>query len=200
MIHRIIEPSEEASGTIQTTDDIIGFIAGQPPMMDILRAVEALALPDCWIGAGFVRNVIWDVLHDRPWSPSYGDIDVVYFDADHLSPDHDVRIEAKLKSSMPSAPWSVKNQARMHGANGDPPYADTADALRHWPETCTAVAVHSSGSSIKLLAPFGVADLVTLIVNPAPAFAHKIGVYRARVAQKQWTQRWPKLRVNSLRD
>jgi uncharacterized protein len=60
--------------------------------------------------------------------------------------------------------------------------------------------VHSNGSRIELLAPFGVADLVTLIVNPAPAFAHKIGVYRARVAQKQWTQRWPKLRVNGLRD
>ncbi len=169
-------------------------------MIDILRLVEALDLPDCWIGAGFVRNAIWDVLHDRPWSPSYSDIDVVYFDADNLSSDQDIRIETKLRASMPDTPWSVKNQARMHHANGDPPYADTADALRHWPETCTAVALHSVAAHIELLAPFGVSDLVTLAVNPTPAFAHKIGVYRARVAQKQWAQRWPNLRINGLRD
>jgi uncharacterized protein len=183
-----------------SADDITSFIARQPSMMDILRLVDALDLPDCWIGAGFVRNVIWDALHDRPWSPSYGDVDVVYFDADRLSPDHDTGIEAKLKSATPEIRWSVKNQARMHGANGDPPYADTSDALRHWPEICTAVAVRSKAPRIELLAPFGVSDLLTLIVNPSPAFAHKIGIYRSRIAQKQWAQRWPKLRINGLCD
>jgi hypothetical protein len=185
---------------IQTTIDIIRFVAGQPSMMNILRVVEALNLPDCWTGAGFVRNVVWDALHDRPWSPSYSDIDVVYFDADNLGADRDVRIETKLRASIPDAPWSVKNQARMHRGNGDPPYGDTPNALRHWPETCTAVAVRSVASQIELLAPFGISDLVSLIVNPTPAFAHKIGVYQARVAQKKWTQRWPNLLINGLRD
>jgi uncharacterized protein len=168
--------------------------------MAILRLAETLDLPDCWIGAGFVRNVIWDALHYRPWSPSYGDIDVVYFDTDHLDPDHDTRIETRLKSSMPKTPWSVKNQARMHGANGDPPYADTPDALRHWPEACTAIAVRSIASRVELLAPFGVSDLLSLIVAPTPAFVHKIGIYRSRVAQKRWAQRWPKLRIKGLTD
>jgi hypothetical protein len=40
-----------------------------------------------------------------------------------------------------------------------------------WPETCTAVALRSIASHIELLAPFGVFDLVTLIVNLTPAFA-----------------------------
>lgn len=169
-------------------------------MMNILRAVEALNLPDCWTGAGFVRNVVWDALHDRPWSPSYSDIDVVYFDADDLSLDQDIRMETKLTASIPDVPWSVRNQARMHRGNGDRPYVDTADALRHWPETCTAVAVRFIASQIELLAPFGISDLVALIVNPTPAFAHKIGAYRTRVAQKQWAKRWPDLRINGLRD
>jgi hypothetical protein len=185
---------------LRSADDIASFIAAQPSMMDILRLVEALDLPDCWIGAGFVRNVIWDALHNRPCSPSYGDIDVVYFDADHLSPDHDARVETRLERSMPHTPWSVKNQARMHDANGDPPYADTSDALCHWPERCTAIAVRSIASRVELLAPFGVSDLLTLIVNPTPAFVHKIGIYRSRVAQKRWAQRWPKLRINCLSD
>jgi uncharacterized protein len=185
---------------IQTIDDIIRFVAGQPSMMKILRLAETLNLPDCWIGAGFVRNVVWDALHDRPWSPSYSDVDVVYFDADNLDPDEDIRIETKLTASIPGIPWSVKNQARMHRGNGDPPYVDTGNALRHWPETCTAVAVRSVASQIELLAPFGISDLVSLIVNPTPAFARKIDAYRARVAQKQWAQRWPNLRINGLRD
>ena len=187
-------------GAIETAGDIVRLIALQPPMMDILRRVEALHLPDCWIGAGFVRNVIWDALHGRPWSPSYGDIDVVYFDAGNLGAERDIQIEAGLKRSMPGVPWSVKNQARMHQANGDPPYADTADALRHWPEICTAVAVRSIGSCIELLAPFGVSDLVGLTVSPTPAFAGKLDIYRARIARKQWAQRWPRLCITALSD
>jgi hypothetical protein len=185
---------------LRTADDIVGFIALQRPMMDILRVVEALDLPDCWVGAGFVRNVVWDVLHDRPWGPSYGDIDVVYFDAGNAHADRDIAIEARLKRSMTGYPWSVKNQARMHDANGDPPYADMADALAHWPETCTAVAIRSAGPRIELLAPFGVSDLVILTVRPTPAFAGKLDIYRARIAGKQWARRWPRLRIGSLGD
>ena len=183
---------------LQNAEDIARLVAGQPAMIDMLRGVAALALPDGWIGAGFIRNVVWDALHGRAWTPSYGDVDVVYFDAGNLSLDRDIEFEAKLRAAMPDAPWSVKNQARMHAGNGDPPYADTADALRHWPETCTAVAVRLRAGQVDLLAPFGVGDLVALIVTPTPAFARKIDVYRARVAQKQWALRWPKLRIDAL--
>jgi hypothetical protein len=185
---------------ICTVDDIASFIAAQPPMMAILRLVAGLGLRDGWIGAGFVRNVIWDALHDRPWSASYGDVDVVYFDARHRDADHDRGIEARLAGAMPDVPWSVANQARMHLRNGDPPYVDTADALRHWPETCTAVAVRLNASGIDVLAPFGIADLVGLAVDPTPAFAAKPEVCRARIVEKRWLQRWPRLRVTGLGD
>src|ERR1700730_13912907 len=74
------------------------------------------------------------------------------------------------------------------------PYADTAEAVRHWPETCTAIAARTLDARIELLAPFGVDDLISLVVQPTPAFANKIEVYRARVARKAWQVRWPKLR------
>ncbi|HVT28225.1 MAG TPA: nucleotidyltransferase family protein [Lacipirellulaceae bacterium] len=159
----------------------------------MLAAVGTLALPDCWIGAGFVRNPIWDALHGFAWSATDTDIDVVYFDAGDIDPKRDGAIEAGLAAAIPGEPWSVKNQARMHVQNGDPPYADTADAMRHWPETCTAVAVRSVGSRVDLLAPFGVDDLLGMIVRPTPAFADKLDIYRARLARKQWPKRWPLL-------
>jgi hypothetical protein len=49
------------------------------------------------------------------------------------------------------------------------------------------------GSSFSLL--FGVDDLISLVVQPAPAFAKKMEVYRARVTRKACQRRWPKLRI-----
>ena len=166
-------------------------------MMEILHAVEALRLPDSWVGAGFVRNPVWDALHDRPWSASYTDVDVLYYDTANANPEQDRRIEADLGTSVPAVPWSVKNQARMHLQNGDGPYADSADAMRHWPETCTAIGVRAIGSRIEILAPFGTDDLISLVVRPTPAFANKVEVYRARVAHKAWSVSWPKLHISS---
>jgi uncharacterized protein len=129
-----------------------------------------------------------------PGSASYTDIDVVYFDASNIDPKYDEVIEAELRVALPDAPWSVKNQARMHLRNGDPPYADTADAMRHWPETCTAVAVRSIEARVELLTPFGTDDLLGMIVRPTPTFANRIEAYRARFARKDWAKSWPMLR------
>ena len=34
--------------------------------MEMLKVVAGLALPDCCIAAGFVRNLVWDHLHGNP--------------------------------------------------------------------------------------------------------------------------------------
>jgi hypothetical protein len=185
------------SGDIRTAGDITRLIAGQPQMMDILSAVSSLNLQDCWVGAGFVRNAVWDAIQGLPRQPHCGDgdVDVVHFDRSNLCPECDLAIEARLAVSLPGVPWQVRNQARMHLRNGDMPYADTADAIRHWPETCTAVAVRSDRGRLRLLAPLGISDLVSMTVTPTPAFADKDDVFRARVAEKQWTRRWPDVRI-----
>ena len=190
--------SSKARLTESTTFDIRTFVAAQPVMMTALAAVERLALPDCWVGAGFVRNPVWDALHGYPWSASYTDIDVVYFDPANIDPKYDDVIEAELAVAIPSAPWSVKNQARMHLQNGDALYRDTADAVRHWPETCTAIAVRWAGFRVELLAPFGVDDLLGMIVRPTPAFANKLDIYRARLVRKAWSKSWPLLREREV--
>jgi len=50
---------------IESADNICALVARQADVMRLLRSVEELALPDCWIGAGFIRNAIWDALHGR---------------------------------------------------------------------------------------------------------------------------------------
>jgi hypothetical protein len=180
--------------------------------MRVLAFVKAQGLPDCWIGAGFVRNAVWDALAGRPAAALFEDIDVVWFDATRCEANVDRRIERDLAAMSPSWRWSVKNQSRMHVRNADPPYRCCEDALRHWPETATAVAVRlAEAGHIEILAPFGLDDLFAGIVRPTPAFAgdgkkHRAGndssrphgkraVFEARWREKRWLERWPFLRV-----
>src|SRR3546814_6473900 len=103
--------------------------------MEALAAVAALNLPDCWIGAGFVRDAVWDHLHGR--SPSFptADVDVIWFASEGADEQADRDLEQRLRHRWPQFLWSVKNQARMHRRNGDAPYGSATDAMKHWPRS-----------------------------------------------------------------
>ncbi|MGO4573590.1 nucleotidyltransferase family protein [Microvirga sp. 2TAF3] len=176
--------------------DIAHFLETQADLRGFLASVESLGLPDCWIGAGFVRNAIWDALHGRSFDTgSLNDVDVVYCDSADSSRERDIALERQLRELHPGPPWSVKNQARMHRRNGDAPYRDTRDAIAHWPETATAIAARSVNGRVEIIAPHGVEDLLNLIVRPTPVFRSKIGIYRQRAAGKDWPVRWPRLTI-----
>lgn len=84
----------------------------------------------------------------------------------------------------------------MHVHNGDAPYDSTESALRAWPDTATAVAVRALAGELQVLAPYGLGDLFGLLVRPTPSFAgDKRALFQARVGQKRWLERWPRLRV-----
>lgn len=50
-------------------------------LMAALRAVGSLGLPSWCIGAGVIRSMVWDALHDRPQPSLTTEVDVAYFDA-----------------------------------------------------------------------------------------------------------------------
>ncbi|MGX1264365.1 hypothetical protein RKD55_002169 [Rossellomorea marisflavi] len=180
--------------------DILQMIEKDSWMMNILKATAELDLPDCWVCAGFIRNKVWNHLHDRGWEP-LNDIDVVYYDPRDVTEETERKIEIQLLKAVPGAPWSVKNQARMHEVNGDEPYASTADAISKFPETATGVAVRINGEhGLQLLAPWGVKDLVTMEVRPTPHFEgkpHGYTVYEKRMQEKGWNIKWPMVKVFS---
>ena len=171
------------------------LIASDAPRMRILARVRALGLPDCWVGAGFVRKLVWDHLHGHATSPLPQDVDVIWFDPAHAEPERDRELEAALRGVDGTVAWSVKNQARMHRRNGDAPYRSSLDAMRCWPETATAVAVRLAGPDlIEVAAPFGLDDLFGLVVRPTPRFvAEKHAVYLERMRGKNWQATWPRL-------
>ncbi|MCC5971637.1 MAG: nucleotidyltransferase family protein [Pararhodobacter sp.] len=160
-----------------------------------LGLVEVLALPEGCIGAGFVRNLVWDHFHGRRSDCRDADIDVLYFDRTHAGADRDADLEAGLRARAPQFRWSVSNQARMHRRNGDAPYTSVEDAMRHWPETATAVAALRAGTACRILAPFGVDDLMGMILRPTSASPHKLHAFNARLDSKGWRCRWPDVRL-----
>ncbi|MFC3676268.1 nucleotidyltransferase family protein [Ferrovibrio xuzhouensis] len=167
-------------------------------LMAILRAVRGLGLPDWAVGAGAIRNRIWDRLFGLPDGP-LADIDVLFFDAVDTTSARERSAEAALTEVTPGLPWSVRNQARMHLRNGDAPYRDTADAVAHWLETPTAVAARlEADDGLTLIAPHGAADLLAGRVRPTPRGRDKPGEYRARIAAKGWQRRWPELVIEGV--
>ena len=179
---------------LRTSTDIEQLLEAHAASHALLLHVESLELHDAWIGAGFIRNSVWDVLHGRPIDVArLADVDVLFFDSDSTSKEREAEIERRLSALAPGIPWSVKNQARMHLRNDDAPYRNTLDAVAHWAETATAVAARSILGKVEMMATYGVDDLVNLIVRPTPVFGHKLDVYRERVIAKDWPARWPKL-------
>ncbi len=169
--------------------------------MRALSAVRALALPDCWIGAGFLRAAVWDRLHGFAAATPLDDVDVVYFDPELATREADAAHERRLAEiwddDAAPVPWQVRNQARMHLAKDDAPYTDTADALRHWLETPTAVAVRlTDRDRLELLAPLGIDDLLAMRVAPTPYARDKQAArYAARVTAKPWARQWPRIEI-----
>lgn len=165
----------------------------------MLRHVAALGLPDCWVGGGFIRSAVWDHLHGREPRLTPDDIDVIWFDTDRVLPATDTDMEERLRQMEPSANWSVKNQARMHSRNGDAPYLSAHHAVSFWCETATAVAARLNGSAIEIIAPHGLDDLFSMIVRPTPAFTgQKLPVFSARLRDKRWLERWPRVTLAEL--
>lgn len=176
-------------------DRLVALMRADALRMAALQVVAALFLPDGWIGAGFVRDAVWDHLHGFPPTPPRGDVDILWFGDAGCGPDEDAEIEAQLRVRMPSLDWSVKNQVRMHRRNGDRPYQSVTDAMAHWPESATAVAVRLTGGDVlEVSAPFGLDDLYALRLVPTAEFATaKRDLFDARVRAKDWLARYPQL-------
>ncbi|WP_268846244.1 nucleotidyltransferase family protein [Flavobacterium aestivum] len=172
-------------------EELIEIIKKDNFILDILQTVKDLELNDCWIGAGLVRNKVWDVKHGIART-ELNDVDVIYYNSLNLSESEDKEIEEKLKRIKPFVIWSVKNQARMHLRNNQSAYIDCENAISFWPETATSVAIRiGSNNEIGVIAPHGLDDLFNLIVKPTPNFDLKI--YEKRIKEKQWGMIWKKL-------
>jgi len=183
------------------TQQLVEIVASTPWFMTALHAVRKLDLLDWCIGAGAVRNLVWDALHQYTSPSALADVDVAYFDIASLSTERDGVIQSRLSALSPGIPWEVTNQAGVHlwfesyfGHRVEPLHS-LEEAVASWPEFATSVGVRlEANDSLTVIAPHGLDDLFSVIVRRNPARV-SIETYRQRVAHKRYAERWPKVSI-----
>ena len=115
------------------------LLRGEPWLEGALSAVAASGLPDAWIGAGAVRDVVWGQLYGEFSPDSVRDVDVAYFDPADLSAERDVKAQETL-AVLADVPWEATNQAAVHtwyhhyfGGAPVEPFSCVHDAIATWP-------------------------------------------------------------------
>lgn len=171
-----------------------------PPLMRALAAARGLGLASWCIGAGAVRNRVWDHLHGHAPSAAT-DVDLVFFDPD-APPDHDHALRTQLLASNPEWDWDVTNQAHVHLWYGQtfgtavPPLGSLAEGVGSWPEYATCVGLTlTADHTLTVVAPHGLDDLFGLRVRHNPARA-TVEQFMARHTGKRWLEQWPRLRLS----
>lgn len=189
----MVRPSH--NNRLNTLND---YLTSDPLRMSALKALRQLNLPSGFIAAGFLRNLVWDKLHGDINTP-LNDVDVIYYNASNTDHHYDKQLEAELSKLVPSLNWQVKNQALMHIKNNDAVYNNVIDAMAHWPEKETAVAVKlDDKDNLVFVSAFGFDSLFDLKLRHNEK--RDKNVFLARVEGKNWQNRWPKLVINPSSD
>jgi uncharacterized protein len=171
--------------------------------MRVLATVRDSGLPEAWVGAGAIRDLVWGVRFGSGFEPAVvRDVDVAYFDPGDLGRDRDERATRRLHDAWPEVPWEARNQAAVHTwyarkFGGEPvePFASVAEAVATWPETATTVAVRlDNDDRIEVCAPLGLSDLLDGVWRRNPRRV-SLAVSRARLARHDPARRWPGVRV-----
>ena len=182
---------------------ISALIARDDWFMRALRCVRAESVPDAWIGAGALRDLVWGELYGSGFKPAdVRDVDVAFFDPNQLSRAYDDQVTGRLGARCPGVPWQARNQAAVHTwyarkFGGDPPapLSCIEDAIGTWPETATAVAVRlGDGEAIEICAPLGLSDLLDGVWRRNPRRV-SMNESLARLARHQPGERWPGVTV-----
>jgi hypothetical protein len=176
-----------------------GVLKKSPVVTEVLRLAPQLELTDWYLGAGAIAQTVWNELHGFPLEQGILDCDLVYFDGDVSEEAQEANIQkGRGLFGALSIDVEIVNEARVHiwykEAFGKEikPYKSSENAICTWPTTATSVGVRYEGDRFVVFAPYGLDDLLGMIVRP-----NKIQVtqeiYKKKAAR--WSGIWPKLTV-----
>jgi hypothetical protein len=173
-------------------------LAQNRSLSELLARFDEIGLPDGWLVAGAIAQTVWNLAFGKEAELGIKDVDLVYFDAQDLSPEAEAAQERRLRDLFRHLPikLDVKNEARVHlwyeARFGYPiaPYSSTEDAIASFPTTATAIGVRRRASQFECCAPFGLDDLFGLVVRPNQRQITR-GIYEAK--GERWRSVWPQL-------
>jgi hypothetical protein len=165
----------------------------------VLKKAPALDVPNRYVGAGAIAQTVWNALQGYPFDHGIKDCDLVYFDGDLSAKSENLSRQRgrKLFASLPIE-VDITNEARVHLWYQEKfgkeilPYLSTEDAIRTWPTTATSVGVRYSNGLFEVYAPYGLHDLLAMIVRPNKTLVSR-EVYEKK--SQRWKSEWPMLEV-----
>ena len=93
---------------------LIALVRSSSVLMRALRAARTVDPPDWLIGAGAVRERVWDHLHGFAHQAASRDLDLAFFDPDRLGSDAERSVQMALTEQAPDISWDVTNHAAAH--------------------------------------------------------------------------------------
>ena len=181
-------------------DTLRSLLSQNGAIAAIVQRAPQLGLPQWYLGAGCIAQTVWNLRSGAPAMQHIVDYDPVYYDAADLSETAEAR-QAQRAAALfgdQRVRVDVKNQARVHlwyasrFGHAIAPYRSTRDAIDTWPTTATGVGIRTLDAGLALYAPFGIEDLLALIVRPNRRQITR-DIYCAKVAC--WRACWPALTI-----
>ncbi|MCJ7792374.1 MAG: nucleotidyltransferase family protein [Candidatus Marinimicrobia bacterium] len=186
-------------------DFFIKTILKNPNIKEILDNNPFPNTNEWYLGAGCLNQTVWNYLLGNEIEKGIGDYDLIYYDASNLNKRAEIREQKRLrdKFSHLAVELDVVNEARAHlwfeedfGKKIDQ-YKSVEDAIRHWPTTATCVGVNKVNDKVNVFAPYGLGDLLGMIIKPnKPSVIRE--VYEEKI--KKWKCQWPGLTVISWKE
>ena len=165
---------------------------------EVLQKVSSLEIKNWYLVAGCLAQTVWNHKHRYDLNYGISDYDLVYFDDSDISFEAEDKYIKKGNKIFGDIPVEIRNQARVHlwfekhfGYPIDP-HSSVEDAIYQYPTTATAVGVRMEDGDLKVYAPYGLDDLMQLIVRPNKKKITE-DVYNKKV--EKWIQIWPMLKV-----
>ena len=189
----------------QQIDFFLSIIQKNEQVHTVIETAQDLNLSNWYVGAGCLVQTVWNALSDRPLSENIKDIDLIYFDSSDLSEEAEETMAQKVREKYSNVPLEldVRNQARVHlwykesFGYSIKPYQSTEEGINSWPTTTTSVGVRFETSQYEVYAPYGLNDLLSLVVRPNKSQITE-AIYDKKVAR--WHQCWPHLTVVGWND
>jgi hypothetical protein len=182
---------------------LTGILRATPQLMQVLRTVRTLGLPDWLVFSGAIYQPVLNHLTGRGADHGIKDYDLAYFDGSDLSYEAEdvvIRRVAEAFEEPLRSMVEVRNQARVYfwfEAKFGERYARlscTAEALERFTSTAFAIGVRlEADDQLYIEAPFGLEDLFALRLRPNPR-RHSLHFLR-RVSAA--LGRWPELVIEA---
>lgn len=183
---------------------LVSILKKNKSLMMVLDYISELNLPNFYIVASSVFQIIWNYYDGKDLNFGIKDIDVIYYNNSDLSVEKDLEyynmINEYVKSNGFNYEIDVSNEARMHlwkmahgqGENVEQ-YKNSEDAMGKWIATVHAIGITKENNKIKVYAPYGLSDIFSRTIRPIKHNDNSKELYDKKV--ESWKNRFDNLNI-----